>query len=51
LEWFSLQFPYYYDKCVACGASAKDDVDIECIQGDGNNDAKKNMMRNKMGHF
>jgi hypothetical protein len=26
LEWFSSQFPYYYDRCGACGASIKEDI-------------------------
>lgn len=25
LEWFRLQFPYYYDRCGTCGASMKED--------------------------
>lgn len=27
LDWFRSQFPYYYDKCNACGASYKDEPD------------------------
>ncbi|GAX21413.1 peptide-N4-(N-acetyl-beta-glucosaminyl) asparagine amidase [Fistulifera solaris] len=25
LEWFRIQFPYYYDRCASCGASYKED--------------------------
>lgn len=51
LEWFRLRFPYYYDKCDACGASAKDDVDIECIQDDGNDDTKTEHDEEQEGTF
>jgi hypothetical protein len=26
MEWFRSEFPYYYDRCDACGASRKDDL-------------------------
>jgi Transglutaminase-like superfamily len=26
LEWFRSQFPYYYDRCIHCGASIKEDT-------------------------
>ncbi len=29
LDWFRGSFPYYYDRCDACGASYRDDGDIE----------------------
>jgi len=41
LEWFRSQFPYYYDKCGTCGASAKDDPLLDSVaeeEDDTNND-------------
>ena len=29
LEWFRSRFPYYYDRCDTCGASAKDDPEVK----------------------
>jgi Transglutaminase-like superfamily len=29
LEWFRSRFPYYYDRCDTCGASAKDEPALE----------------------
>lgn len=46
LDWFRDRFPYYYDRCSHCGASAKDDgyLDPSCraTSDDDNGESKDN---------
>lgn len=40
LDWFRDRFPYYYDRCDACGASAKDDGLLDpCNQSSEDDDS------------